>query len=830
MKDTRKNISLLLVVLASLLFLFVGCSDMMVKMGEIVLQVEAEDTIRTSVDTYTITGNLEGGKSLFTQENVKPGEDVVISNITLGTWSFTVVAYDGIGTGKGNEIGRGTKKIVLVEGQKMGLKVPVEFEPIQLTIDNIAFVDQMLTKEYDGNTGLTFEGDDTYTVDETQLVGLHTYIDTDGTTKSDNVLIKATATYADKTAVADKTLNVVYSLIYSEDTAVTNKYVAPVPFTVTNGTITRKQLTITEPIFPKSKTRVYNGTKTLSVNAGSLIGVVDGDDVSVIATATYANKDTHFDKEITLTYVISGADAANYIKPVDDTTFRGSITKKPLLFSVEADGKTYDGNAVSSGRITLAEVLSSDIDKVGATGTFAFSDKQAGSDKSVSVTDITLTGDEKDNYSLGETTASTVATISKKPLSNEGTSLLSKVYDQKVYANYYIDHELSGMVTVDGVDDNITLTANSSYQDANVGTGKTITVRYTLTGGSDVGNYTKPEGYTVHTGEITPIQLTVGAPIFIKTKKIYDGDTNFSADSFSIATATLKGIIGTDVTLLATAAYDDAKTGNGKSITVMYSLEDRDGDAANYLAPVPYTTKTGVVEKKELTVTSGSTGIAATKTYDGNLSAEVTEKGTLEGLVSVGGVTDDVILVASASYSDKNVSTAGKSIRVEYTLSGADADNYRLKSPTDTTGYTAMITRKALSVFANTTQVRTMKPYDGTDTASVVERGTLKGVLGSDQVVLSAEATYLNGVDAGENKSIMVSYSLTDGADKDNYSIPESDATRTFSGSIKPIQLTVAPLGLLAASKTYDGGTSLDIPSITPECFLPGDAVGVTAT
>jgi len=78
MKHMHKNISMLLLILVGILFAFVGCSDMMVKMGEIVLQIEPEDTIRTIVDKYTVTGNRASSRSSVSFDNLSPGEDVVI--------------------------------------------------------------------------------------------------------------------------------------------------------------------------------------------------------------------------------------------------------------------------------------------------------------------------------------------------------------------------------------------------------------------------------------------------------------------------------------------------------------------------------------------------------------------------------------------------------------------------------------------------------------------------------------------------------------------------------------------------------------------------------
>jgi hypothetical protein len=60
------------------------------------------------------------------------------------------------------------------------------------------------------------------------------------------------------------------------------------------------------------------------------------------------------------------------------------------------------------------------------------------------------------------------------------------------------------------LDDDVTVSAVATYDNANVGTGKTITVVYTL-GGDDAGNYIKPVNYVVTTGVINAIPITVSA-------------------------------------------------------------------------------------------------------------------------------------------------------------------------------------------------------------------------------------------------------------------------------------------------------------------------------
>ncbi|MFD2879352.1 YDG domain-containing protein [Paenibacillus rhizoplanae] len=120
----------------------------------------------------------------------------------------------------------------------------------------------------------------------------------------------------------------------------------------------------------------------------------------------------------------------------------------------------------------------------------------------------------------------------------------------------------------------MTVHAAGTYDTPNVGVNKIITISYTLTG-ADAGNYYPPVSYTINTGIITALQLDITGPV-ITESKTYDGNT-----SVQITPGTLTGVIpGDDVTVSATATYNDAAVGSGKLITVVYTLSGE--DAGNY--------------------------------------------------------------------------------------------------------------------------------------------------------------------------------------------------------------------------------------------------------
>ncbi|WP_229522131.1 YDG domain-containing protein [Paenibacillus monticola] len=321
---------------------------------------------------------------------------------------------------------------------------------------------------------------------------------------------------------------------------------------------------------------------------------------------------------------------------------------------------------------------------------------------------------------------------------------ITKMYDGTTAANVTAN-ALIGVVSGDVV----TVTAVASYNNAALGTGKTITVVYTLSG-ADAASYKAPTNYTINTGVITVAQSTIGDPV-LTLAKMKDGTT-----TAAVTAGLLSGVVsGEDVTVSAVANYDTAVIGTNKTITVVYTLSG--ADAANYIAPVNYTVTTGEIDRDQIT---------RSKVYDGTDIAAVT-LGEVSGIID----GDDVTVNITAHYNDIEVGT-NKTITIEYTLSGVDAGNYN--APISYTVSTGMITALQLKI---TPPVLTLsKRYDGS-LAAVVTAGSLVGVVQGDDVTVSAMATY-NDATIGTNKMITVVYTLS-GADAANYVAPASYTVTT---------------------------------------------------
>ncbi|MBO5171035.1 MAG: hypothetical protein J6J18_11365, partial [Oscillospiraceae bacterium] len=107
------------------------------------------------------------------------------------------------------------------------------------------------------------------------------------------------------------------------------------------------------------------------------------------------------------------AETDNYAEVMETKEF--TISPRSVTVSgITADGKTYDGKTTATLKydgVTFTGKLGSD--SLTVTGTGEFTDANVGENKTVTITNLTLGGASKDNYTLSSTTATATATITK---------------------------------------------------------------------------------------------------------------------------------------------------------------------------------------------------------------------------------------------------------------------------------------------------------------------------------------------------------------------------------------------------------------------------------
>jgi len=262
--------------------------------------------------------------------------------------------------------------------------------------------------------------------------------------------------------------------------------------------------------------KVYDGTSnaTLDTTGASLIGVWGDDDVTLNFSGgigVFSDKDVGVDKTVTVSgLTLEGTDADNYTLTQPCTS--ASITPRRLTVTgIVASDKPYDGTAnatLDTSRAMLVGVVGDDdvsLDKSCAVA--AFIDEQAGSDKDVFLSGLTIQGTDAANYSLDQPT--TVAAITACELEVSGITASDKLYDGTSWATL----NLAGAILVGAVEgDEVTLNTSSAvgnFLSPDVGVDKAVYVSGLLLEGKDAENYSVVQP-TTPASILFPVELHPG--------------------------------------------------------------------------------------------------------------------------------------------------------------------------------------------------------------------------------------------------------------------------------------------------------------------------------
>ena len=576
----------------------------------------------------------------------------------------------------------------------------------------------------------------------------------------------------------------------------------------TTGTVTAKPITVSGI---SATDRPYDGTTNVAVVAGTVgsSGFVSGDDVAIslppggLSSGTIADKNVGTAKPVTVTGLgLSGADGGNYSIDSAGSGITVNITSLALTPTYTGVSSVYNGGVTASVLSTTSGIA------VGDTVTFnqqaiytGGNARDVGSNKPISVSNITIGGASAANYSLASTTATTTGTITPKPVTPTYTGA-SRVYNG--VANVTAAVLGSSLQFVAG--DSVGLSQSASFTgDGSAGVNKAVSITGITLTGAQAANYSLLATTASTTATITPRPL--GVTGITATNRVYDGTTTVAVNVAGASVDTTSVIAGdmVSVTLppsgISTGTLADRNAGVGKQVAIT-GLAISGSSASNY----SLIGATGLtVNIAPLSLTAVYTGV--NKVYDGSADAIInaTSGDVLSvDLSSLGFSTQGVFLGTDG----KNVGT-GKSVAVSGVfLTGASRDNYALTNATGST--TADITPRALTASYSGGS----KVYDGTTSANVTS--TLANRVNGDSVTTTqtAEFTGATARNVGTGKAISVSNIVLIGADAANYSLGNSTATTT--GGITPKPITVSGLNnVVATDRIYDGTTlvSVNVPS-----------------
>ncbi len=233
--------------------------------------------------------------------------------------------------------------------------------------------------------------------------------------------------------------------------------------------------------------KVYDGTTTATLSNGVLVGLVDSDvsNVALNQSGNFVDKNVGNTKTVNASNTITGSEASNYVL-TQPTGLSANITPKALTISgMTAANKVYDGNTnatVSTLGLARTGLVTGDDVTVSALG--AFADKNVANGKTVSL-NSTYGGADLNNYTITDQ-ASTVADITPKALTISGITAQNKTFNSNITATLNLANALkTGLISGDSV----TVSGSGTFADANVGSGKLVSLALSYAG-ADVGNYT----------------------------------------------------------------------------------------------------------------------------------------------------------------------------------------------------------------------------------------------------------------------------------------------------------------------------------------------------
>ena len=429
----------------------------------------------------------------------------------------------------------------------------------------------------------------------------------------------------------------------------------------TTGNITPALLSITGVT---GVNKVYDGTNTATLNTGSaaLGGVFSGDTVTLIKTGaqgSFATKNVGSNISVSISgFTLGGAQAGNY--SVTQPSTSANINPAGLTVSgLKANNKVYDATAtavLNTSSATLVGLFNGDAVTLNAAGATAFfASKNVGTNITVTVMGLTLSGAQNADYTLTQPT--TTGNIAPATLTVAGITANNKVYDATTKATLTVEATaFAGVFLGDSVM-LVTSGMTGTFAGKDVANNIPVTVAGLTLGGAQGNDYTLTQPTSA--ASITPATLTVTG--IAANNKVYDSTT----------TATLN----TDNAILASVFNGDSVAVAGNGAVGLFASKDA---ANNIPLTVSGLTLTGA-QAADYTLTQSTSSANITpapltvsdvtandKTYDTTTAATLNIGSAILGSVFTG---DTVTLSGGTGiYASKDV---GNDIPVTGTNLGA---------------------------------------------------------------------------------------------------------------------------------------------------------------
>ena len=679
--------------------------------------------------------------------------------------------------------------------------------------------------------------------------------------------------------VGDEVIEGTYSLKDANVRPDAGKQTYTILFNSTNGTykdivvatgevtVQPYTLTVTKSDIAVSKT--YDGTTAVAnSNVMGKLGYTApsfGDELSITYTsAAYNDASVAGASKVTFSGLkLEGTKAANYKLNVASFDVNAKITKAPLTIKANDNTITYGDAPAANGFIVVSGLCGNDKADVVTGVTYTYGYQQNGNVGSYT---ITPAGGTADNYEI-KTYETGTLTVNPKALTvTAGDLKVTKVYDGTNNAGVAAENTKLGLDGVVNNDDvQVSYTTIGAYADANVGSGKAVTISGLSLTGAKASNYTiSASEQQITAGEITKADLTAKMLSFAPASTVYDGTaktvsvtlktpytgmgevtvkydgavsatnaktyditadvtegTNFNAAAGlslgeftiqpkSIAGVTIEGIeangyefTGSEIKPAITVKDDDKTLTADTDYTVIYTGNTNVGTATlTVTGKGNYDSATTKQAAFKITKTQPKIGTDYSVTIP---TADLTYSGTVkEATVEKTNTNIGSITVKYNGSTVKPVNAGTYAVTVDITESA----NYAAMTAVDCGSFT--IATKDITVSGVTLQDKT---YNGRTDDAVVTAVTFDGLVNNETLTLgtdfTATAVYDNA-NASDNAAAKATVTMKDTVKANNYNLT-SGTDLAATGKVEKATTT---LSLSAANAAYTG-TAYDESKIT---------------
>lgn len=242
--------------------------------------------------------------------------------------------------------------------------------------------------------------------------------------------------------------------------------------------------------------KTYDGNDDAGIIGYDINGIIEGDNVAITkGIAKFEDKKVGNNKTVTFSSfsINDSGDASNYTIIQPSSVVASIIAKAIHIENVSVENKEYDGNGIANIiDYDVSGIIEGDSVEV-IKGTAWFNNKNVGNNKTVTLSDFSISGSDAGNYTIIQPNP-VVAAISAKEIYVSNVSVDDKIYDGNDVAN--IDnYEVIGILEGDSVE---VIKGIARFENKNVGSNKVITFSNFSIQGSDAGNYilTQPNSLT----------------------------------------------------------------------------------------------------------------------------------------------------------------------------------------------------------------------------------------------------------------------------------------------------------------------------------------------